>query len=96
MSKLLICFISFPIYWYDILQQSKNNIKYSSPELQEGEKGEVRTTLFGAPCNVIPPFTHRELRHDYLGCQPLPTAVWIKKLLSSSKGFDFMKTAWQG
>ncbi|KAK3109048.1 hypothetical protein FSP39_021810 [Pinctada imbricata] len=81
--------------WH-IHQQSKNNLKHSSPEAQEGEKGEVRTTIFGAPCNVIPPFTHRELRRDYLGCQPLPTAVWIKKLLASAKGIDFMKTSWSG
>ncbi|XP_033762233.1 LOW QUALITY PROTEIN: uncharacterized protein LOC117343822 [Pecten maximus] len=70
---------------WQVHRHSKNSIKHSSPEVNEGSRGAVRTTLFGAPCNVIPPFTQRELRHEYLGCQSLPTALWITKLLSQSE-----------
>ena len=38
-----------------------------------------QTTIFGAPCNAVPPFTHKELRHEFFGCQNLPTVEWAKK-----------------
>uniref|UniRef100_A0A8W8M8U1 Uncharacterized protein n=1 Tax=Magallana gigas TaxID=29159 RepID=A0A8W8M8U1_MAGGI len=72
-----------------VFSHSKNAIKHSTPEVKEGERGEVRTTIFGSPCNVYPPFSAKELRQDYLGCQALPTALWIKKLLSSSEETEF-------
>lgn len=80
----------FKLFFLHIfLQHSKNAIKHSTPEVKEGERGEVRTTIFGSPCNVYPPFSAKELRQDYLGCQALPTALWIKKLLSSSEETEF-------
>ena len=59
-------------------------MRNSSPEMQEGGNGVVSTTIFGAPCDVIPPFTQKELRQNYLGCQNLPTALWLIKLINSS------------
>lgn len=50
----------------------------------EGEEGRIRTTIFGAPCDVRPPFTPRELRQNYFGCQNLPTAVWLREILRAS------------
>lgn len=79
---------TFDCTW-DIHEHSKNAIKHSTPEVKEGERGEVRTTIFGSPCNVYPPFSAKELRQDYLGCQALPTALWIKKLLTSSEETEF-------
>jgi hypothetical protein len=49
----------------------------------EGSGGDV--TLFGAPCSGIHlPFSYDELRQNYLGCQNLPTAIWIMKLKKAS------------
>ncbi|KAK3587903.1 hypothetical protein CHS0354_014417 [Potamilus streckersoni] len=64
---------------------SLNSIKNSSPVMQEGEPGTVRTTIFGAPCNVIPPFTEHELRENYYGCQNLPTGFWLMKAVEERK-----------
>lgn len=66
-------------------QSGKKSIKRSSPELAEGSKGRVKSTIFGAPCDVMPPFTQKELRQNYLGCQNLPTALWLRKLMDSRK-----------
>lgn len=68
---------------WQVHKQIKNTITKSNPEGHEGQKGEVRSTIFGAPCHVIPPFSNRELRHEYLGCQSLPTALWIKNVLAN-------------
>lgn len=76
-------------FFFYLKQHSKNAIKHSTPEVKEGERGEVRATIFGAPCNVYPPFSSKELKQDFLGCQALPTALWIKKLLSSSEETEF-------
>ncbi|XP_046367157.2 uncharacterized protein LOC124142630 [Haliotis rufescens] len=65
----------------DVHQQSRNAVKHSSPQLGEGRHNQVRTTIFGAPCNVRPPFTPRELRRDFYGCQNVPTAVWLMQVL---------------
>jgi hypothetical protein len=46
--------------------------------------GGVSTTLFGAPCHVVPPFTNEELRKEYRGCQNLPTALWLLRFSSGS------------
>ena len=44
-----------------------------------GLSAALDTTIFGARCNAVPPFTPKELRQEYLGCQNLPTALWISK-----------------
>ena len=46
--------------------------------MQTGEDA-ANVNIFGAPCGVVPPFTHDELRLNYLGCQNLPTALWVTK-----------------
>ncbi|XP_052092334.1 uncharacterized protein LOC127728723 [Mytilus californianus] len=74
---------------WQVQKQIKNLASKSNPESHEGQRGEVRTTIFGAPCHVIPPFSNRELRHDYLGCQSLPTALWIKKLFSDKNPWRY-------
>lgn len=63
-------------------EHSTNEIKSSTPIMQEGDKGAVKSTIFGAPCDVTPEFTDQELRENYLGCQNLPTAEWLKVLSS--------------
>ncbi len=55
----------------------------STPDVEIG-RDVGRKTLFGAPCDVVPPFTHRELRQKFLGCQNLPTALWVTRWSSSS------------
>ena len=40
--------------------------------------------MFGAPCDVTPAFSGDELRLNYVGCQNLPTAVWLMKLRHSA------------
>ncbi|ESO88005.1 hypothetical protein LOTGIDRAFT_166024 [Lottia gigantea] len=70
----------------DIFEQSKNAVKHSTPQLGEGRLGQVKKTVFGAPCDTSPAYTNRELRHKYLGCQNLPTAVWLMKMLQRDDG----------
>lgn len=41
-------------------------------------------TLFGAPCNVDPPFNQNELRLYYRGCQKVPTEVWLRTFFSNT------------
>jgi len=48
--------------------------------MREGDHGQIKSTIFGAPCDVTPEFTDQELREHYLGCQNLPTAEWLKAL----------------
>lgn len=76
---------------WQVQKQIKNVSTKSNPESHEGQRGEVRATIFGAPCHVIPPFSNRELRHEYLGCQSLPTALWIKKLLADKSNQWFFQ-----
>lgn len=68
-----------------MLQASRQAMHHSSPRMGEGEEGKIKTTIFGAPCDVRPPFTPKELRHSYLGCQNLPTAVWLREVLHISE-----------
>ncbi|XP_076461822.1 uncharacterized protein LOC143294272 [Babylonia areolata] len=68
----------------DIHAASRAALRQSNPRMGEGEEGRVRSTIYGAPCNVRPPFTPRELRHNYFGCQNLPTAVWLRHILRAS------------
>jgi len=51
--------------------------------LHSGESSS-NINIFGAPCDVIPPFTRDELKDNYLGCQNLPTALWVMKFLDGS------------
>ncbi|XP_052235359.1 uncharacterized protein LOC127847478 isoform X4 [Dreissena polymorpha] len=68
-----------------IHQDSAKEVKGSSPVMREGDQGTIQSTIFGAPCDVTPEFSEQELRENYLGCQNLPTAEWLK-VLASSKG----------
>ena len=61
------------------LQEIKRSIKSSKPELGQG-RGMSKVTIYGAPCDVMPPYTHLELSQKFLGCQNVPTASWIRVL----------------
>jgi hypothetical protein len=52
--------------------------------MQLGDDSLGNVNLFGAPCGVQPPFSFEELRQNYLGCQNLPTALWVMKLKKAS------------
>ncbi|XP_066302596.1 uncharacterized protein [Branchiostoma lanceolatum] len=56
----------------------------SQVDMAEGAPGVVNTTIFGAPCDVIPPYSDHELKHGYMGCQTLPTAYWLLKWFGTS------------
>ena len=62
----------------------------STPDIEVG-KEVSRTNIFGAPCDVVPPFTQRELRQNYLGCQNLPTALWVAKFISATQQSAVLK-----
>ncbi|XP_005094755.2 uncharacterized protein LOC101864447 [Aplysia californica] len=66
----------------DIYKSSLDFIEKSTPLMSN--PGKVEKTLSGAPCDVTPPFSNRELRRDYFGCQNLPTAVWLREILRQS------------
>ncbi|XP_042239039.1 uncharacterized protein LOC121877370 isoform X2 [Homarus americanus] len=61
-------------------QASLSAVRLSTPTSYDGSGGELRRTIFGAPCDVTPPYTWRELHHRYLGCQNTPTALWIRSV----------------
>jgi hypothetical protein len=53
-------------------------MRHSNPDIHQGELVKNKN-LFGAPCDVTPPFTWKELEKDYLGCQNLPATTWMNK-----------------
>lgn len=64
------------------LQQVKSTMLLSTPDLgtksHRPNGGSEALTLFGAPCNVDPPFSSNELKLWYRGCQNVPMEVWIR------------------
>ncbi|XP_030846178.1 uncharacterized protein LOC593876 isoform X2 [Strongylocentrotus purpuratus] len=48
----------------------------STPILYESSQNAANTTLFGAPCDMLPFLTPHELRVTYMGCQNLPMTLW--------------------
>ncbi|XP_066961099.1 uncharacterized protein [Macrobrachium rosenbergii] len=59
-------------------QASLSGVHLSHPTSYDGSNGELQRTIFGAPCDVSPPFSWKELHHRYLGCQNTPTAIWVR------------------
>ncbi|KAK7073232.1 hypothetical protein SK128_009331 [Halocaridina rubra] len=59
-------------------QTSLSGIHQSHPTSSDGSNGEIQRTIFGAPCDVTPPFSWKELHHRYLGCQNTPTSIWVR------------------
>ncbi|KAK2184065.1 hypothetical protein NP493_285g03037 [Ridgeia piscesae] len=68
----------------EVFREAKRKMRYSTPEMHSGEDT-AKVTIFGAPCDVRPPFTRKELKMNYLGCQNLPTALWVMKFLNLSQ-----------
>ncbi|CAM1307787.1 Uncharacterised protein g4688 [Pycnogonum litorale] len=66
-----------------VQQASQTAVRNSNPTWYDGSKGSIKTNIFGAPCSVAPPFTRRELQRKYLGCQTVPTKIWMTQFLSS-------------
>ena len=50
-------------------------------------------TLFGAPCNVDPPFSSNELKLWYRGCQNVPMEVWIRTFFSPASSPSLTDTS---
>lgn len=61
-------------------KMSHGVVSSSQPVMYDGSKGEIKTTLAGAPCDVKPPFSKYELQNNYFGCQNLPSSVWVQRL----------------
>ncbi|XP_064614583.1 uncharacterized protein LOC135478242 [Liolophura sinensis] len=78
----------------NIHEESVGSVRNSTPDIQEGHEGVVKATIFGAPCDVRPPFTRRELRQEYLGCQNLPTAVWLMKVFRTRQSDSDRSGLW--
>ncbi|XP_064648494.1 uncharacterized protein LOC135500775 [Lineus longissimus] len=68
-----------------VQKASEKVMTRSRPIMGEGEEGNIKSTIFGAPCDVVPPFTTKELRQDYFGCQNLPTALWLIKFIDEQE-----------
>ncbi|XP_074659543.1 uncharacterized protein LOC141912224 [Tubulanus polymorphus] len=64
---------------------SADKVRFSRPEVGESLLNHVNATIFGAPCDVTPRFSDKELRQQYLGCQNLPTALWFEKVVNAKK-----------
>ncbi|XP_015911565.1 uncharacterized protein [Parasteatoda tepidariorum] len=63
----------------------KTFMNTSYPLSFDGSLGTLNTTIFGAPCDVRPPFTEYELQKRYFGCQNLPTYIWMKRTRAESR-----------
>ncbi|KAG8199752.1 hypothetical protein JTE90_000845 [Oedothorax gibbosus] len=61
---------------YEILKADMNS---SQPLFFDGSEGALNTTLYGAPCDVMPPFTEYELNKRFYGCQNLPSSIWFRR-----------------
>ncbi|XP_071522221.1 uncharacterized protein [Panulirus ornatus] len=61
-------------------QASLSAVRLSTPTAHDGSGARLQRTIFGAPCNVTPPFSWRELHHRYLGCQNTPTSLWVRSV----------------
>ncbi len=82
-------------------QDIKRQLRHSTPDIEQGS-AVTSQTIFGAPCNVI--YSHRELRQNFLGCQNVPTAVWMTKFKATFSGSsaylpsqsDSARSRWNG
>ncbi|XP_054720834.1 uncharacterized protein LOC129230427 [Uloborus diversus] len=63
----------------DMYEALRNQMNSSNPITFDGSNGTINTTLFGAPCDVRPPFTQHELLKSFFGCQNLPTSIWLRR-----------------
>lgn len=59
-------------------------VRQSHPTIHDGSDGTLRTTIFGAPCDAFPHYTLDELQKNYLGCQNIPTKIWLSKFLTKN------------
>ncbi|PRD26930.1 UNVERIFIED_CONTAM: hypothetical protein NCL1_36746 [Trichonephila clavipes] len=60
---------------HDIVKSVMNS---SQPIPYYGFEANANTTIFGAPCNILPPYTERELQKNFYGCQYLSTSAWVR------------------
>ncbi|KAK2709936.1 uncharacterized protein LOC136027444 [Artemia franciscana] len=63
----------------DVFNASISTMAHSTPYIYDGTNGSKRLNIFGAPCDVLPPFTRQELRSHFMGCQNIPTRIWLNK-----------------
>ncbi|XP_067931538.1 uncharacterized protein [Watersipora subatra] len=70
----------------EAFQQIKSTMLLSTPDIglnMNRNSGVSNSfTLFGAPCNVEPPFSDDELREWYRGCQDIPLDVWLRTYIA--------------
>ncbi|XP_064456265.1 uncharacterized protein LOC135367087 [Ornithodoros turicata] len=60
----------------EIQQAAAKAVTHSTPVTYDGSQGSIRKTLFGAPCDVIPPYSKQELEDLHFGCQNVPPSLW--------------------
>ncbi|GAB6027493.1 hypothetical protein CHUAL_001745 [Chamberlinius hualienensis] len=65
----------------EIHEESHKQVNMSQPTIHDGSDGVLRKTIFGAPCDITPPFTKEELGSSYVGCQNIPTKTWVKRFM---------------
>ncbi|XP_043931164.1 uncharacterized protein LOC122804983 [Protopterus annectens] len=61
------------------LQKPGTLSPFSTPTMTEPSPGLLNISIHGAPCDIIPPLTDHELRR-YMGCQNVPTMIWLKAI----------------
>jgi len=54
-------------------------MKESKARFEDLSNGTLSLNLFGAPCDAIPPYTRHELKTHYMGCQYVPTRIWLSR-----------------
>lgn len=54
-------------------------MQYSKPRFEDSSNGTLVYNLFGAPCDVVPPYSLTELKTHYMGCQYVPTRIWLSR-----------------
>ncbi|XP_057369384.1 uncharacterized protein LOC130690390 [Daphnia carinata] len=60
-------------------KDSLDVIRFSTSRYEDNSNGTLKYNLFGAPCDAVPPYSSYELKSLYMGCQYVPTRLWLSR-----------------
>ncbi len=63
----------------ELLKDSAEAIRFSTTRFEDSSNGTLAYNLFGAPCDAVPPYSSYELKSLYMGCQYVPTRLWLSR-----------------
>ncbi|KAM7303066.1 uncharacterized protein ISCGN_018574 [Ixodes scapularis] len=69
----------------DVQEEAASKVPSSSPVTYDGSQRSIQKTIFGAPCDVFPPYSQEELEELHFGCQNIPPSVWRRRPTTTSR-----------